>query len=77
VHAHTRYGSNDSGVSVNHTMQKLEELKTRSLKEDLQLSSGGAARTVDMNAFELSARTHVRFNARQMFILASLGYDHG
>ena len=30
-----------------------------------------------MNAFELSARTHVRFNERQMLILASLGYDYG
>lgn len=77
MHTHTRYRSNDSEVSVNHTMQKLKELKTRSLNEHLQLSNGGAARTVDMNALELSARTHVRFNARKMFILASLGYDRG
>lgn len=77
MHTHTCYRSNDSEVSVNHTMQKLKELKTRSLNEDLQLSNGGAARTVDMNALELSARTHVRFNARKMFILASLGYDRG
>lgn len=47
------------------------------LKEDVQVSSGGAAGTVEMNAFELFAGTHVRRKERQMFILASQGYDHG
>lgn len=77
MYTHTCYGSNDSEVSVNHTMQKLKERKTCSLIEDVQVSSGRAAGTVEMNAFELSAGTHVRCKERQMFILASQGYDHG